>query len=197
MKRNLSSYMRYLLLVFVLGIAACAKDGAAGPEGPSGPPGPAGPGGPAGPAGPEGAANVIYSAWTNVVYEPAKTPEGDTVFFRAIIPAPKLTADIISKGVIKVYINWGTSAEPIVDPLPMYDVLYYPGLNILTTFGVGDILLTSNGDNSFVGTIGTGAAAVQQYRYVLVPGGEAARTAEPAVDWNNYKAVQKYLNLKD
>ena len=35
---------------------------------------------------------------------------------------------------------------------------------------------------------------VFQYRYILIPGGKAARSA---IDWNNYAAVKKYLNLKD
>ena len=38
-----------------------------------------------------------------------------------------------------------------------------------------------------------------QYRYVLIPGGTAARPGPngKTIDWNNYKEVQQYLGLKD
>ncbi len=35
-----------------------------------------------------------------------------------------------------------------------------------------------------------------QYRYILIPGGTSARMAK-SINWNDYKAVQAYLGLKD
>ncbi len=99
---------------------------------------------------------------------------------------------------MKVYINLGTAADPYVTALPVANlVLFNIFVNINYHFYAGAIEFNSNID------AGTGLNAqnqkVWQYRYVLIPGGVAARKAPDGtqVDWNNYKSVQKYLNLKD
>ncbi|WP_213087041.1 hypothetical protein [Chitinophaga agrisoli] len=196
-----STYLLLLLAVSVLYVA-CSKDGPAGPAGPEGPAGANGAAGPAGPAGPKGdsgTANVIYSEWLDVAFIPdsveSTTTPGtwDTVGYHAFIDAPKLTADIVNQGEIKVYINLGTAANPDVAPLPMYDGLFF-NLNLLVEFVVGNIILYANQD------AGTGLTQqgdkVLQYRYILIPGGTAARMAK-TVDWKNYNAVKAYLKLKD
>jgi hypothetical protein len=173
-------------LSLVLLATSCQK----GDTGPEGPQGPAGPAGPQGPKGDTGVANVIYSTWLDVLYEPiTDSVTGDTVLFVGEIPAPKLTASIINSGDIKVYFNWRTSANPDISPLPYVEPL--SGLYINPEFIVGSIFLISDANPS---TRGTGANKQFQHRYVLIPGGVPARSA---IDWNNYENVKKYLNLPD
>jgi hypothetical protein len=180
--RKAMSFLPYTLCVAViLFFASCSKDGDAGPAGPAGPAGAAGPAGPAGAAGAAGTANVIYSNWidTTTWYYDSPAP-GDTTFF-ADINAAKLTVDILNMGEIKVYINLGDPTDPFVLPLPYNDGTVF----IEAVFQINTISLASNIDLSGF-----------PFRYVLIPGGTPARAAK-AVDWNNYKEVQKYLGLTD
>ena len=199
MKRLLkqSVYLLLLLGASVLYVA-CSKDGPAGPAGPEGPAGANGAPGPAGPAGPQGepgTANVIYSEWLNVPFEADTFTNNqgvlDTIGFYATIDAPKLTAEVLNQGEIKVYVNFGSLDQPNVMPLPWYDV--YFNLNIMVNLEVGAIHLYSNGD---VGTQNQDGTLVGQYRYILIPGAEAARMSK-AINWNNYAAVKAYLKLKN
>lgn len=193
MKRITTRISYVLLLAAAVFVSSCSKDGDTGPQGEQGPPGPAGPGGPGGPQGEPGTANVIYSDWLDVTYDAVKNEAGDTVAFDAIISAPKLTNEILSTGEIKVYFNWGTAAEMTVDPLPLFDIYLGGGLSITTTFSAEQIYLFSNFDMStFTDTNGKQF----QYRYILIPGGQTARSSK-AVNWGNYKEVQAYLGLKD
>jgi hypothetical protein len=177
----------FRLLPFILSIAlittivSCGKEGPAGPAGAAGPAGPAGPSGPAGPAGAPGTANVIYSNWTDTVtYGLLGAP--DTIVGALMVP--RLTADIINKGEIKVYANFNTAADPVIMPLPVNGGYFLgSGGFIEAIFGVGEIDIISNRNVDGL-----------PLRYVLIPGGTTARSA---INWNDYKQVQKYLGLKD
>lgn len=183
-----------LVLAVVVIVTSCAKDGDTGPQGPPGPAGAAGPQGVAGPAGPIGTANVIYSPWLDVTYEAVEDQTtGDPIAWVAEIVAPKLTAAILNNGEIKVYLNAGSTADPAVFPLPINDLYALTGIsNLNAYFSLNTINLYCTENASTFTEQGVKAF---QYRYVLIPGGAPARMA--TVDWNNYDAVKKYLNLKD
>ena len=184
-----------LALAFSILTVSCGKDGDTGPAGAAGPAGPSGPAGPAGPQGPDGTANVIYSDWLDVAYEAdtIHTAGGgiDTVGYFAQIDVAKLDLDMLSTGEIKVYLNGFSAADPTVIPLPYFNI--YTNLSINPVFYLNTIELYSNGDISTVQD--NAGVKYQQYRYVLIPGGEEARKAK--IDWNNYEEVKKYLNLKN
>jgi len=167
---------------FLLIAAACSKTGPTGATGPAGPAGPTGATGATGAAGPAGTANVIYSDWTTLNFAVDTQHVGaviDTVGSHYSWTVAKLTADILNKGEIKVYINLGTTAAPDVVPIP-----YFDGQIILNDeFSLNTIFMYSN---VYVSGI--------PFRYILIPGGTGARSA---IDWNNYAEVKKYLNLKD
>ena len=192
MRLKFLSITNILFLAITIIIASCSKDGPAGPAGAAGPqgaPGANGGAGPAGPAGAAGTANVIYSAWLTVVFKPDTVRTAgvlDTVGFFVDIPATKLDINMLDKGEIKVYVRTGDAANPTIFPLPFLSV--NSGLYIDVAYSIGIISLYSNGNLSAL-----------PFRYVLIPGGTTARPAPgaKAVDWNNYKEVQKYLGLKD
>jgi len=201
---NGAGYLYLLVVAAALLIASCGKDGAQGPAGDPGPAGPAGPAGPGGPAGANGekgdtgVANVIYSDWLDVAYldtfsvNPNDITDTTFISFGGI-DAPKLTNEILNTGEIKVYINLGNSTEPNIVPLPYFSV--YNGININVDYALSTIYLTSN-INAGTYTDNSDGLKYQQYRYVLIPGGVAARTKQ-TVNWNNYKEVKAYLKLKD
>ncbi|HUQ64851.1 MAG TPA: hypothetical protein VM101_01765 [Flavitalea sp.] len=169
-----------LIVIFSLAfLVACSK----GDAGPAGPAGPSGPAGPAGPSGPTGTANVIYSDWLDVTFE----PNADSSNWNASIPAPALSADILNQGEIKVYINFNTASDPVVFPLP-----YFDGAVIINpVFFTDTIALVSTVD---AGTISDTGGKFFQYRYVLIPGGQLANI--PAnVNLDKYADVKKYFKL--
>lgn len=194
MKRIFCSVKAPLLFLAVaLLMASCGKDGSTGPKGDTGATGPAGP---AGPKGDDGTANVIYSDWLTVAFKPDTVHDTqgaiDTLGFYADIDIAKLDETLISTGELKVYLNFNTPADPVVTSLPYFDV--YSGLNITATFFTGGVELYSNGDAS---TWTDNSSNLRwQYRYVLIPGGTAARKAK-TVDMSDYKAVKAWLGLKN
>jgi hypothetical protein len=181
----------FVLIVFAaLFLISCSKDGATGPAGAAGPGGPAGPTGPAGGKGDPGTANVIYSAWLDVTFtKDAPPPNVDTTFY-ATIAAQKLDKNILTTGDVKLFMNFNTADDPVIVSIPYFDggviinqVAYIGGIDISSNVNAG----TGRDENN---------AKVLQYRYVLIPGGTAARQAA-GIDWNDYKQVKKYLNLQD
>jgi hypothetical protein len=180
--------MRKKSLVFPLVIicslvifASCQKEGSAGAAGPAGP---AGPQGPQGPKGDSGAANVIYSDWIDVTFEPANA---DSSNWSAAIRVERLDNEMLSQGEIKVYVNVNTSADPVVFPLP-----YFDGQTIINpVFYTDTIALVATTD---VSTGTQGSDKVLQYRYVLIPGGALALKPDN-INLDNYADVKKYLKL--
>ena len=188
----------YCLVIAALLIFSSCKKGDTGPAGPAGPAGAQGPAGAAGlpgAAGPAGTANVIYSEWLDVTFDGS-----DTTGWAAEIDAPKLVDSILNKGEIKVFWNIGSDStgSQFITPLPITD-FFLSSTDIVTVstfFSPQSILILSNLDlSSFVDN----GNNYFQFRYVLIPGGTAGRTAPggKTIDWNNYKEVQAYLGLKD
>lgn len=170
--------------------AACQKDGEMGPEGPQGPQGPQGQQGPQGPKGDTGVANVIYSDWLDVAFQEV-TAEGeeDPVGYAASFDAPKLSHDILTKGEIKVYMNWGTATEPSISPIPYFDPLF--GYLLTADYEEGIVYLSANFDASSRTLEGN---RVLQFRYVLIPGAVLA-AKPPGVNLDNYTEARQYLQL--
>lgn len=170
------------LLVIAISFSSCSKEGPQGLQGEQGPQGAQGTQGAKGDKGEPGTANVIYSQWIDTLtYYLTSETTTDTIFGSLEVPA--LTADIVNNGDMKVYINLYTADDPYVISLP-----YYTGTGgfIEAYFFIGGIEILSNLNIDGL-----------PLRYVLIPGGTSARKAGPAVDWNDYNAVKKYLNLKD
>ncbi|WP_143307035.1 collagen-like triple helix repeat-containing protein [Chitinophaga vietnamensis] len=185
MKRILPFLPTLMILLF----AACGKDGA---QGIKGDPGPQGPAGPAGPKGDSTA--VIYSSWISVIYNPDTAiinGKLDTLGWTGTMDAPKLSTSILNSGVVKVYVNIGTDAEPAITPLPYADEA---GVLIRFVAYANAIALYANiNASTFNNSSGN---KVNQYRYVLMSGSAAARVAS-GVNWNDYTQVKQRFRLKD
>lgn len=191
-RRNLISPLVLLSgLFFVVLMVSCGKEGPAGPAGATGANGAPGP---AGPKGDNGSGTVIYSAWLDVPFKPDTIHLSggriDTIGYYAVIDAPKLTLALVNSADVKVYINTNDPADPVIYPLPYAAP---SGLNIQFLAYAQKIELYSNAD---VGTASANGKKYQQYRYMIVPGNDQARSAAP-VNWSDYAAVKAYLGLKD
>jgi len=177
-----SLYVNLFVAAMALFLFACGKDGATGPAGPQGPAGPAG----------SGSSEIIYSGWLDVPFKPDTIHLSgggiDTTGYFASINVPKLDLTMLTNGDVKVYINTDKSDDPYVIPLPYYD---NSGVSITTSFYLNTIQIESSTDLS---TFTRNGVKYYQFRYVLIPGGKAARTG---FDWNDYNAVKAKLNLKD
>ena len=192
MKPKLYSCLAIVLFAAIF-VISCKK-GDTGPAGPAGPAGAAGATGAQGPKGDSTTANITYSAWTDVTYTVVTTPDTvvvgkiDTLGFVAKIVAPKLTADILTKGEIKTYFNFGSSTNPDVVPLPYTDIIT-TGVSIMPDFIVDTIYLTANVNAS---TVTQSGVKFRQYRYILIPG-----TTPASVNLKDYNSVKNYLKLPD
>jgi hypothetical protein len=197
MRHKLSAFYCTLFLAIAISFASCSKEGPAGATGPAGPAGPAGPPGAAGVPGTPGApgapgtANVIYSDWLNVTFTGS-----DSTGWEATIPAPKLVDSILNRGEIKVYWNAGSDStnSQFILPLPVFDLFLFGDLVTMNPY-------FSNQSIGLISNYNLSSRKVRnyntlQYRYILIPGGKAAREAS-GVDWRDYNQVKKYLRLKD
>ncbi len=187
MKPKLYSCLAIVLFAAIF-VISCKK-GDTGPAGPAGPAGAAGAAGAAGPKGDSTTANVTYSAWTDVTFTQAVDPVADTAItglYFGYIVAPKLTADVISKGQITTYINLGSAASPDIFTLPYTDIIFQ-GVSIVPDYVVDTIYLTANVDAS---TTTSGGVKGLQFRYVIIPG-----TKPASVNTKDYNSVKNYFKL--
>jgi hypothetical protein len=207
MKLKLFAIPCILLLAITLIVTSCAKDGPAGATGPAGVAGPQGTAGATGATGATGTANVIYSNWLDVTYDPIDV---DSTAWIATIRAPRLDTSILNRGIMKVYWNAGSVDTSLIVALPFTDLLF-SGIIITPYFSKDTITLASNFDAS---TYTDNGQKFFQYRYVLVPGGNTAgrgtnggtnttiagrgtNGGTNTINWNDYKQVKAYLGLKD
>ena len=153
-----------LLLAVIVVFTYCSKEGDAGPQGPAGPAGPTGQTGPQGPQGPAGTANVVYSNWIDVTFTPQVPAPGDTTGWAATINAPKLVDSILNKGDIKVYVNFGSSADPAVFALPISSDL---GFAVIPYYEVGKINLISERGKGVIKGFAGFALNILRFKYTL------------------------------
>ena len=169
MKKLTQSF--YLLFISLLVTVWSCKPGDVGPKGDTGATGATGAAGPIGATGATGTANIIYSDWANVTFT------GSGTSWIGKITAPKITQEILDKGMVKAYFKFGSSTyEGNYVNAPINASMYY-------FIDLGAINIRANFNASY------------PWRYIIVPGGVGARKA--AVDYSDYEAVKKYYNLPD
>lgn len=156
--------------------------GEKGDPGPRGDQGPVGQPGVAGPQGPVGTANVIYSDWFTSGFWLGTF--GSWYFDRS---APQVTQTILDRGVVLAYAKLVGLNSNIVLPLPVTGLSGSTYWNFFIN-GPGSIRFITD----FTGT----PSNVNQFRYVIIPGGiSGGRSA--TVNYANYDEVKAYYNLPD
>lgn len=188
--KQLAFFITALSLVFTLGC-----EGPEGPTGPQGEQGPQGPQGEQGPQGPAGTANVIYSDWiafSNANWE-APTTLGGQLRREYPVSVSQLNEDILMMGTVAVYVRFDTVVDRIF-PLPLILPLTSGSEQQLDfELELNTIIFTLHDieDNSVdPGTFGE----VGQYRYIIIPGGTAAKQMMP--NFSNYVETMEFYGIR-
>ena len=160
----------FIFSLFLL--ASCSGEdgemGVQGPQGEQGPQGAQGDQGPQGNQGETGSANVIYSEWIDTEFDNNEVAVG--VNFD--IDVPELTQDIIDQGVVLVF---GRNIPGIGSP----DVIQLPFITAdnFHSFRMEDPEVLRITISSLDGT-SVGNPFFEDYRYIIIPGGQPADTGD-------------------
>lgn len=142
--------------------------------------------------GPAGTANVIYSTWMTAPTAAAETIDG-TSGLSTSINAPELSADILAKGTILVYMSFGGGTNP----LP-YTSTAGGFANTITAIPALQKIKLFRFKHAADGTT-VGLPTTLNWRYILIPGGVAAttsKTAKPDYSKMSYEEVCARFNIK-
>ncbi|MDN4164976.1 collagen-like protein [Cytophagales bacterium LB-30] len=176
--RLLKATQLIVLLVFVFG---CSKEGTPGPQGEQGIQGEQGE------KGETGTANVIYSDWIATEFT-----EEVTGLTNAFFLAENIEVDI-SKDVLLVY---GKLTEGNID-----NVLPLPFTNVFVGEAYLFNLVSDSNENrlQIIGLTNDGAQHAftffEFYRYVVIPGGVSTNGRQMGLDFNNYEEVIAFYNI--
>lgn len=194
---KLSQFSMLILLTSAIFLVnACSKDGSAGPAGAAGEKGAKGDKGDKGDPGTPGTSGIIYSNWLDVKFDADTVHQAggriDTIGYYAVIDAPKLTQEALTTADVRLYVNLNSATDPTIALLPYVEqngvvirfIAYKGSLQLIANVNAGTTI-----DNSGVKRL--------QYRYMIAPGGTAARKAGYDINWSDYKAVKAYLGLRD
>jgi hypothetical protein len=160
-----------VMIASVLTTFSCTKEGKEGPPGPAGT---------NGTNGTNGNANVIG---TNTVTLNSGDWSATGAGWYVTLTASGITQDVVDKGIVQVFIQYGTEWWSLPD---------LSGINSTQFgFGLGYVqLLNYNSDYSQATNPGT-----KTFRIVIIP--SSARLANPNIDYTNYNEVKRAFNLKD
>lgn len=168
-----------ILLIAMITISCSSDDGTDGADGAQGP---------------AGTANVIYSAWISAPAGTAETIDG-TSGLSTSITAPQLTADIMEKGTILVYMSFGSATNTYTLP---YTSTAGGFTNTITAIASLNKIKLFRFKHANDGTT-VALPATLKWRYVLIPGGVAAstsKTAKPDYSKMSYEEVCAYFNIQ-
>lgn len=190
------------MLGALLMVSCSAEDGATGPPGPIGPQGEQGDSGDQGDPGEDGdqgepgTANVIYSDWFDTELD--NNIVATTSSFE--ISAPEIDANILNFGTILVYARRldPVTFAPYIYNLPIvFGAARQQSYYFRATSDIIRIIVVANEEGESAGD----GTFLQQYRYVIIPGGTPA--TDPASksykDWSkmSYQEVAEYFNIKE
>lgn len=139
-----------------------------------------------------GTANVIYSAWMTAPAAVAETIDG-TSGLSTSINAPELSADILAKGTVLVYMSFSSS----VYQLP-YTSTAGGFVNTITAISTVQKIKLFRFKHVGDGTTVSLPTSLS-WRYVLIPGGKAAATAKTTkLDYSkmSYEEVCARFNIQ-
>ena len=174
--------IRYLFLLFGIGafLAAC--------DGPEGPAGKDGINGAKGDPGAPGNANVIYSEWKTVTSNMwTQQSSGGLTRLQHDMTAPPLDQSVLDRGMVLVYVKLSQDNNQ-VRPLP------YTIASAITQIRLEYSLLEKIVRIWSLDVYEGKSPPDGQYRYIIVPGGQAGRLADRPL---SYEEAAALFNLPD
>lgn len=176
------SKFRYISIVFATAIflGSC--------EGPEGPAGRDGTNGTKGDPGEPGNANVIYSEWKPVTSNMwTRVSAGGVSNLQHDITAPPIDQSVLDRGLVLVYVKLSQDDNQ-VRPLP------YTLISALTQLRLEYSLLEKVVRIWSINVSEGGTPPDGQYRYIIVPGGQAGRLADRQL---TYQEAATLFNIPD
>lgn len=191
-KSKFSNTLVLFTMALSLSFVSCeGPEGPAGADGLEGPQGVQGATGAQGPAGAVGSANVIYSPWITNSWEKMS----NTKFIVDDIVAPKISQEILDKGVVLVYFQESADSNFI----KMLPSAWYINSELVFTIDssveVGKLTVFHGASKAPNGEGIETFRPDSQTRYIIIPGGVAGRT-KYQVDFNNYEEVCSYFGIQ-
>lgn len=178
--KKCTNYAALLLLV----LSVLLFDGCKGPAGPTGPPGSNGTQGPAGTPGtngPTGTANVIYSNWTKAGPWTSVNVFGVQRSY-IDITVPRLSQEILDRGLVLVYVKLETDNNQVRQlPVRIYAQFTEEMIDFALSFN--KIRIWSTPIRPPVPP-----SPNNEFRYVLIPGGQAGRLNYEKMTYEEAKA---------
>ena len=168
-----------LLFISISAVSCSSDDGKDGIDGEPGAPGAT------------GTANVIYSAWLTAPTAVAETIDG-TAGTSTTINAPELSADILNKGTILVYVSFGSGTYTVP-----YTSTAGGFANTITAISNLQKIKLFRFRHDGAGTVNL--PTTLSWRYILIPGGVAAKTSKtagPDYAKMSYEQVCAYFNIQ-
>jgi hypothetical protein len=140
-------------------------------------------------------AGAIYSSWMDIDVEatnPAGSADERQWAFKQFIAAPKLTADILDKGVVLLYLK---NSEGVVSLVDRDDVRPIKDVNAGTSYDIYCGFTFRLNEVRFYTSTNTASGTGAEIRYVLIQGLTAGR---PIVDFKkmSYEQIAKLYNIK-
>ena len=179
-------------IVFISVLVSCSgEDGEDGIDGINGIDGVDGADGVDGEDGEPGTANVIYSDWVDT--ELSNSIGGSSASFE--INAPEVDTDMLTSGTILVYANRIEGEDMLVYPLPVvFGAARQQSYYFRASTGSIRITVVANEEGE---TAGDGTF-LEQYRYVLIPGG-VSTSGKAAIDYTNmkYDELLDFFNIPE
>jgi hypothetical protein len=105
--------------------------------------------------------------------------------YNAILTVEEIDADILSSGVVNVFLGDGTGSTWTAMPVTLQNIQSSYSISMHTA----KITMSADDNISFTNP------GVQQFRVIVIKG--SARTANPTIDWNNYEQIKSTFHLAD
>ncbi|WP_176466291.1 collagen-like protein [Aliifodinibius salipaludis] len=150
----------------------------------------------------KGTANVMYSSWITVPGEAsewsAEEVSGDSIRYHDIA-ANALTEDIVGQGVVNVYADF-RDVEPDIDQIYALPMSNLPGfaVSLYYQFSLQNVMIAYY-DPSAKGTDLGPLTVDTKFRYVIIPGGVAAKSkmTKDEIKEMPYNEVKKRFGIQE
>lgn len=177
---------KFFILLMIITLAACSKEGDPGPKGDAGP---AGVPGPQGGKGDPGTANVIYSAWMPIDWNGFNESNYKTMK----IEEPMITSEFIENGGVAMFFLRATSDDVtlvVSTPYQAGEVLVFGATQIQSGEGTLGLVASTADGSSFSEEMFEGL----EVRYILIPGGTLTPAGKVSYD---YESLKKTYQIQD
>jgi hypothetical protein len=185
--RSIMKKTRFLLPLVMAALVIGSFSACEGPEGPAGAKGDSGADGAPGSKGDPGTVNVIYSPWKAAGTWTKTTVNGLEKYY-IDIPAPGVSESVVNQGHVQVYVRLQTDQQNVYG-LPYTNKSTFTEELLTSSFKLGTVRVWS-----YAVVPPVVPSPTNEFRYIIIPGGQAGRVNTEALSYDQVKAL---YNLQD